>query len=117
MEWRIGMGANVRTRRERRHVDARTGADQRCPPTGEGSVTRPLRSVRVERNADVAEVGLAPVHLFLAHKFLRRIDQSIYGDAEVRINGRCRGGRSESLDTEDDAVVADPTIPRHRMCG
>src|SRR3981081_3166042 len=63
MERRISVSANVRTRCERGHVDARTRSDQRGPSTGEWSITWPLRSIGVERDSNVAECGFVTVHL------------------------------------------------------
>ena len=93
----ISVGPNVGTRRERRYVDARARPDQGGPATGEWSITRPLRSIGVERYANVAECRLAAVHTFLATSlFAVSTIRSTVSPSSVKI--LVAGAGAESLD-------------------
>src|SRR3982751_5476369 len=54
--------------------------------------------------------------LFLSHEPFRRLDHLLNGDAQMLIDGSGRRGRAEALDAEYHSVVANPAIPRHRVC-
>src|SRR3954468_10269028 len=53
--------------------------------------------------------------LFLSHEPLCRLYHLLYSDAEMLIDGLCGSGCAEALETQNDAIVAHPAIPRHRM--
>src|ERR1700674_2848860 len=129
MEWRVSMGADVRTRGKGRHVDTGTSRHRGSPTASEWSVAGPLGRIRVERDADIAQQWLALAHnnhlirigdcphlrLLLPHELFRALDHSICRDAEVRVNDGGRSRSAKSFDSDNDAVVSHPTVPGHRV--